>query len=136
MPVISYDVVATSLGRPLDTAEVAQVRQWIADAELLISVRLGPLDDLNPEVVAFVVREAVVARLRNPEGFQSETVDDYTYRFGGDTRRVTILDEWWQMLDPDAGGGAFSTRPGFEVDTARWSGNAELDGLSSGWCWR
>jgi hypothetical protein len=62
------------------------------------------------------VREAVAARFRNPEGFQSETIDDYTYRHGNETRRVTILDEWWELLSPTTESAAFSTRPGFEAD--------------------
>lgn len=117
MAVIDYTVVETSLGRTLSAAERAQVEQWIGDAELLIGARLGDLALLDQDVLAYVVREAVVARMRNPEGFQSETIDDYTYRHGAESRRVTILDEWWRLLDPDSGSGAFSARPYFVPDT-------------------
>lgn len=126
MPVITYSDVAVSLGRAIsDPLEQAQVTQWIADAELLIGARLGDLDDLDQDVLAYVVREAVVARVRNPEGYQSETIDDYTYRFGSASTRVTILDEWWDLLTPDASNAAFTIRPygepGYSETDAWWS---------------
>jgi hypothetical protein len=52
----------------------------------------------------------------NPSGYQSETIDDYTYRFGTETRQIVIRDEWWHLLDPDTGSGAFSARPYFVAD--------------------
>lgn len=108
--------IETSIGRSLTDAEQGQVNQWIGDAELQIRLRLGDLDDLDPDALDFVTREAVVARLRNPDGYSSESIDDYTYRLPSETRRVTILDEWWRMLSPDIGSGAFSARPYFEPD--------------------
>lgn len=116
MAVIDYTDVETSLGRTLTTTEQGQVTQWIGDAELLIKARLGDLTLLDQDALMYVVREAVVARSRNPEGYQSESIDDYTYRHGSETRRVTILDEWWRLLDPTTGSGMFSVRPFFEPD--------------------
>lgn len=115
---VTYETVAISLGRTvtLGSAEEQQITQWIADALLLIGHRLGDTSLLNQDVLDYVVREAVVTRARNPEGMQSETIDDYTYRLPSETRRVTILDEWWNMLDPDAGSGAWAVRPSFEPD--------------------
>jgi hypothetical protein len=115
--VIDYTDVETSLGRTLTGSEQAQVYQWIGDAELLIGARLGDIALLDQPTLAYVVREAVVSRTRNPDGMQSETIDDYTYRLPAETRRVTILDEWWNLLDPQTGSGAFSVRPYFEADT-------------------
>ena len=115
MTVQIYDI-ETALGRTLTIAEQAQGNQWIADALMLIEVRLGAPDDLNQSALVYVVREAVVARFRNPEGLQSESIDDYTYRHGSETRRVTILPEWWDLLSPAIQAEAFSTRPGFEAD--------------------
>jgi hypothetical protein len=109
--------VEASLGRSLTVPEIEQTNLWIEDAELQIRMRLGDLTLLDAEALAYVVREAVAARLRNPEGFSSETIDDYTYRLPTETRRVTILDEWWRMLDPTTGAGAFSARPYFEADS-------------------
>lgn len=109
--------IETALGRTLTSPEAAQAAQWIADALMLIEVRLGDPALLNQGALDYVVREAVVARFRNPEGFQSESIDDYTYRHGSETRRVTILAEWWELLSPAGNSGAFSTRPGFAPDT-------------------
>lgn len=106
--------IETALGRTLTAPEQAQATQWIADALMLIEVRLGDTAGLNQTALDYVVREAVVARFRNPEGFQSESIDDYTYRHGTETRRVTILPEWWDLLSPSRVSGAFSTRPTFE----------------------
>lgn len=109
--------IETALGRTLNSTEQAQATQWIADALMLIEVRLGDPADLNPDALDYVVREAVVARFRNPDGYQSETIDDYTYRHGTETRRVTILDEWWNLLSPNVESERYSVRPGFEPDT-------------------
>jgi hypothetical protein len=109
--------IETALGRTLTSAEQAQATQWIADALLLIEVRLGDPADLNQGALDYVVREAVVARFRNPDGYQSETIDDYTYRHGSETRRVTILDEWWNLLSPNVESERYSVRPGFVPDT-------------------
>ena len=112
MAVITYTDVGVSLGRLIsDELEQAQVTQWIADAELLILSRLGDLAELDQDVLAYVVREAVVARAGNPNGYQSETIDDYTYRFGTSSQRVSILDEWWDLLTPAASSSAFTIRP-------------------------
>lgn len=108
--------IETALGRTLTAPEQAQATQWIADALMLIEARLGDTAALNQPALDYVVREAVVARFRNPEGFQSESIDDYTYRHGNETRRVTILPEWWDLLSPSRVSGAFSTRPTFESD--------------------
>lgn len=110
--------IETALGRTLTAAEVAQANQWIADARLIIEARLGDLAKLDQPRLDFVVREAVVARFRNPDGYQSESIDDYTYRHGSETRRVTILDEWWALLTPAVDSNVFSARPQFEPDRA------------------
>lgn len=114
--------IETALGRTLSAEEQAQANQWITDALMLIEVRLGDTSLLNQQALDYVVREAVVARFRNPDGFQSESIDDYTYRHGNETRRVTILPEWWELLSPSGVSGAFSTRPSFEADPEpdRW----------------
>lgn len=115
---VAVSDIETALGRTLTPQEVNQANQWIADARMLIGARLGDLTLLNQPRLDYVTREAVAARFRNPEGYQSESIDDYTYRHGAETRRVTILPEWWNLLDPDAGSGAFSARPYFQPDTA------------------
>lgn len=120
MAVITYQEVALSLGRPISTPdEQAQVTQWIADAETLIRVRLGDLAALDQDVLAYVVREAVILKLRNPEGYSSESIDDYTYRWGTDSGRVSILDEWWDMLTPTGSANAFTITPYGDTTSAQ-----------------
>ena len=68
MAVASVDDVATSLGRPIAGTEEDQVNMWLGDAELQIRLRLGSIADLDQDVVAYVEREAVAARVRNPGG--------------------------------------------------------------------
>lgn len=117
--------IETALGRTLTTPEQLQAYQWMSDALMLIGARLGDVAELNQDALDYVVREAVVARFRNPEGFQSESIDDYTYRHGNETQRVTILTEWWDLLSPAVQSGAFSTRPSFEPD--EWAESTTLD---------
>lgn len=117
MAIATVNDVAVSLGRlpaDLSETETAQIEQWLADAELQITLRLGDLVDLDPAAVAFVEREAVVARMRNPEGRQYEAIDDYRYGMPAESRKVTILDEWWAMLAPSTG--AFTIRPAYTPD--------------------
>lgn len=121
MAVATHADVAVALGRPItDTTEQAQVTYWLDAVELQIKARLGDVADLDQDVLKYVEVEAVATKMQNPEGYQSETIDDYTYRYGSETRRVTILDEWWRLLRPASASGAFSTRPGFEPDLAQW----------------
>ena len=110
--------IETALGRTLTSDETAQANQWIGDARMLVEVRLGDLTLLNQTALDYVTREAVVARFRNPEGYSSESIDDYTYRHGTETRRVTILDEWWRLLSPSASSSAFTVQVSSPLDIA------------------
>lgn len=84
---------------------------WIDDALLLIGARLGDIAELDQAKLDYVVREAVVQHIRHPDDATqvSVSVDDATssrtYRSG--RGRVTILDEWWDLLAPVEQGGAF-----------------------------
>jgi len=111
MSVAEYTDVEVALGRDLTNVEVAQVTYWLDAAELLIGVRLGDVADLDQDVLKYVEIEAVLARMQNPNGYQSETIDDYTYRYGSESRRVSIIDEWWELLTPSSSSSAFSIRP-------------------------
>lgn len=119
--------IAVALGRTApasDSTEFAQWEMWISDALMLISARLvgtrtgqvASLDDLNQDALDYVVREAVVAQVRRPDDATSVEVrvDDgassRTYKTSAG--RVTIIDEWWDLLSPSASSsGAFSIRP-------------------------
>lgn len=117
MTVAQVSDVATAIGRPItDTAEQGQVSYWLDAAEMMISARLGDITALDEAKVKYVEIEAVAARLSNPEGYATESIDDYTYRLPSETRRVTILPEWWELLCPATDAEAFSTRPGFDPD--------------------
>lgn len=107
--VASVTDVENSLGRSLSDPEKQRVGWWLTGAELQIKARLGDLTALDQDAVKYVEAEAAAARLSNPDGYQSETVDDYTYRFGSETRSVVIRDEWWAMLAPTRG--SFMTIP-------------------------
>ena len=119
MAVATVDDVATSLGRPItDATEIAQVNQWLGDAELQIRLRLGDVSLLDQDVVEYVEREAVVARMRNPDGYQYEAIDDYRYGLPNESRRVTITDEWWQMLSPTRRGSFYTVQVSNPLDIA------------------
>lgn len=119
MAVATVKDVATSLGRPItDSDEMAQVEQWLEDAELLISLRFPELSVLNQNVLRYVEREAVVARLRNPDGYQYEAIDDYRYGMAAESRRLTITDEWWQMLNPTMRGSFYTVQVSNPLDIA------------------
>jgi hypothetical protein len=117
MAVATFEDVAVALGRPIsDPAEQGQVTYWLSAVEMKIKARLGEVALLDQDILKYVEVEAVSARMQNPNSYQSETIDDYTYRYGTETRSVTILDEWWDLLRPATASEAFSTRPAFEPD--------------------
>lgn len=109
---VSPDDLQLALGRATITNEEhEQWIMWLDDARLLIEARLGDLDELNQARLDYVVREAVIAHIRQPDDVTqvSETLGDAstsrTYRSG--KGRVVILDEWWDLLATEAQGGAF-----------------------------
>lgn len=132
MAVIPADI-AVALGRTTPTAgspEESQWQMWIDDALMLIQIRIDSIDP-TPTVdelrMDYVIREAVVAHVRNPDNATQVTVsvDDasssrqYRTSYG----RVRILDEWWALLGlAGSGGGAF------DIDTVA-SGAVHLP-----WC--
>lgn len=110
MAVATWQDVEVALGRPItDTAEQSRVEWWLNGAEIQIKGRLGNVALLDQDALRYVEAEAVAAKMTNPEGYASETVDDYTYRLPAETRRVTIIDEWWTLLAPKRG--SFYTIP-------------------------
>lgn len=99
----TYQDVEVSLGRSLSESEQIRAAWWLTGVEAQIRARLGDVSELDAETVRYVEAEAVAARMSNPEGYSSETIDDYTYRHGSETRTVKITDEWWAMLAPTRG---------------------------------
>lgn len=105
MAVATVSDVEVELGRTLSETESAQAGVWLERAERQIVKRLGPVAELDTEAVRDVEAMAVAAKASNPTGATTETIDDYTYRLPTETRRVTILDEWWDLLAPGLGSG-------------------------------
>ena len=112
--------VSARLGRPItDSAEIEQVNAWLSDVEILISARIPDLMDRvaaglpSSAVVAMVEANAVVRKVRNPEGKVAERIDDYDYRYNENSGRgeLFLTDEEWALLSPGAGEGAFTIRP-------------------------
>lgn len=115
---VTIETIAVALGRTAPSEgspEAAQWEMWIGDALMLIEARLGDPADLNQAVLDYVVREAVIAHIRKPDDATqvAVSVDDgsvsRTYR--SSKGRVSIIDDWWEMLAPTAAAGAFSFRP-------------------------
>lgn len=112
---VDTEIIATALGRAFDSiaeTEDAQWSMWIDDALMLIEARLGDPAELDQARLDYVVREAVVAHIKNPDNATqvSQTLGDAseskTYRTS--KGRVVILDEWWNLLSPEDGqAGAF-----------------------------
>lgn len=111
---VTPDTIAVALGRTAPTppsVEFSQWGMWISDALLLIEARLGDPTLLDQAKLDYVVREAVVAHVRKPDDATrvEVSVDDarsartYTTSKG----RVTIRDEWWDLLAPTKASGAF-----------------------------
>jgi hypothetical protein len=91
-----------------------QWQMWLNDAEMLIEsrrVKLG-IPDLDQAKLDYVLREAVVAHIKRPDDATQVTIaiDDgsssRSYQSG--KGRVTILDEWWDLLGLVEPSGAFS----------------------------
>jgi hypothetical protein len=123
--------VSTRLGRPIsDPAEIAQVEAWIGDVEGMILDRIPDLAVYIAEgrptlaTVAAVVANAVIRKVRNPDGKVQEGVDDYNYRLNENARRgeLFLTDEEWALLAPVGGVGAFTIRPygAFAYSRGEW----------------
>lgn len=121
---VTPGTIATALGRPTPaegSVQWAQWDMWIDDAERAIHRRADRLGidfaSLDPEDVDFVIREAVVARARNPESFTSVDVkiDDgsVSKRFGSGASTIAIDDDWWDLLGLTEPKEAFSIRPSY-----------------------
>lgn len=125
MAVATYEDVQVALGRPISTgSEQEQVEWWLDGVELFVVARLGPVADLDQNVLKYVEVEAVVAKIQRAGRNESSitvSVDD-----GSVTRRFEnvsasdITAEWWQLLSPNADAAAASIRPGFEPDSVHW----------------
>lgn len=126
MALATWQDVAVALGRPISTpAEQGQVEWWLSGVELFIVARLGPIADLDQDIVRYVEVEAVAAKVRRSGTLESSVtvaLDDgnITRRYENAVTAGDITDEWWNLLDPTIGSGAYAVRPYFEADNVRW----------------
>jgi hypothetical protein len=116
--------IAVELGRSAPTpAETEQWSRWIDEARYLIGKRLGNIALLDPADVDYVVLHAVAEHVRQPDSATQVdvAVDDarVSRRYTTGQGRITILDEWWALLDPDltTASGVGSTQMYGEPDT-------------------
>ena len=100
-------IIATALGLAAPTSiQEAQWTLWIGDATRAIERRAEKVGvdvgTLNAEDVDYVVREAVVAHVNNPDNATqvAVSIDDgsVSRSYRSSNGRVTILDEWWALL--------------------------------------
>ena len=129
MTYASITDVSTRLGRPIvDSLEVAQVAAWLEDVEAIVLARIPGLADAvtagRPTVATVVMVEAnaVIRKIKNPDGKVAERVDDYDYRLNENSRKgeLFLTDEEWGLLTPDGPDGAFTIRPSYRANECGW----------------
>jgi hypothetical protein len=123
--------VSTRLGRAIsDAAEIAQVNAWLGDAQRKIERRITDLaalvtaETILEADVVQVTADAVIRKIRNPDGKVAEGADDYNYRLNADAAKgeIFITDDEWELLLPDSPEGAFTIRPrGMRNAYGEWS---------------
>ena len=123
---VTPGMIAVALGQAAPASgsvTEAQWQMWIDDALMLIEARLGDTTALDQAKLDYVVREAVAAHVRNPDDASqvAVSVDDgsVSRSYRSSRGRVTILDEWWDLLSPASPSGK-----AFEVDTMPASAGA------------
>lgn len=108
--------IGKRLGRVLtDTAEIDQVGSWIGDVESLIRNRIRDIDDriaagdVSADELTRISSNAVIRKVKNPDGKQNERIDDYSYGLVEDAAKgeLFLTDDEWASLEgfSDASGG-------------------------------
>lgn len=115
---VTPSMIAVALGQAAPEPGSITEQQWllwIDDANMLIDLRIEKMGAAEPGEAKrdYVVRESVVAHIRKPDDATDVTisVDDAssTRRYQSGKGRVSILDEWWDMLGlAEVNEGAFS----------------------------
>jgi hypothetical protein len=80
MPVVVLPSDVAAGWRPLSDAEAATASGLIAEAIVLLTVKVPGFDAKDPGVAKLVVSRMVRRVLKNPDGYRvrNESVDDYT----------------------------------------------------------
>lgn len=114
---VTTDDIGIELGRTLTETETKQAEKWIAQAQAIISKRVGDLSRLDQEMVEYVVVQMVAERFRHPADGATQvqvTVDDASSlrRFGDASAGLLLRPEWVDLLTPDEDlSQAFTIRP-------------------------
>lgn len=124
--------VAVTLGRPItDPDEQAQILNWVAKTERIISARLGDLAALDRQILADVISEVVARRARNPDGKRNERIDDYSYTLDAAASAVELTltaDEWARLSQDGSTSGAYMPI----LTPVPWLGGREADATPAG----
>lgn len=124
--------VAVTLGRPItDPDEQAQILNWVAKTERIISARLGDLAALDRQILADVISEVVARRVRNPDGKRNERIDDYSYTLDAAASAVELTltpDEWARLSQDGSTSGAYMP----VLAPAPWFGGRDADATPVG----
>lgn len=121
--------VSRRLGREITSAsELAQVTAWIEDIKAMILVRLPTIEDrvetgdLSQAVLSSVVSNAVIRKIKNPDGKQNERIDDYSYGLTADAARgeLFLTDDEWDLLSVQRTSAAFSIQAVSPARRSAW----------------
>lgn len=132
---VKIEDVAALLGQEAPAPGSPKAEQWalwIEQAYNLIRWRFGEAyDDLDPDLVDYVVLESVARHIRSwrPENVRRRdvSVDDgrVAYDYYESVGSLGIPDDLWPILDPETGSGVFSTRlsgePGYGGVPCWWT---------------
>lgn len=120
---VTLEQIADEASLPTPESGSQQGRQWstwIADALLQVSARAGDVSGLDQDMLEYVVRMAVAAKVKRPDSATQVdvSVDDarVSRRYESSTGQVTILPEWWALLGIADESGAFTVTPSFDPD--------------------
>lgn len=110
--------VGKRLGRVIaDQAEIEQVGSWIGDVESLIRSRIRDIDErvaageVSSDELTRITSNAVIRKIKNPDGKQNERIDDYSYGLVEDAARGELFlteDEWASLEGFSDTSGAFT----------------------------
>jgi hypothetical protein len=107
MTIATTSDVTDRLGRPLTESEVGQVTLWLGDVERDIlrrqpaALQMAGADPNYFDTMSQIEANAVIRKINNPQGLQSETLDSYSYNRGTSSNTGTTSlgldlsnDEW------------------------------------------
>lgn len=129
-PVVVSDIAAR--WRTLTTAENDKAAALLDDAWALVKLKVPDIEDriddesLDVGIVRMVVSAMVLRVLKNPDGKQQESLDDYSYTMGGGASGVMyITADEVDMLEPQPvrPDGGFTIRPygaPDDISTSSW----------------